>query len=378
MSISPSRPLRVFLCHSSGDKPLVRELYQKLNAEGWIDVWLDEEKLLPGQDWEYEIEKALDNSDAVFVTLSTGSVSKEGYVQRELRFVLDIALEKPEGTIFVLPLRLDDCERPRKLRNIHGVDYFPPERREWAYAQMRRSLELRANALGIITDEVKAELKPAEPAPKKEEPKLKPTPETQKAESNHKTPAKVTERPVSPPNVDSPDFEIHRFGNINFREVPEGKFFTDNKEIDIPYRYFISLGAIGGDQYAEYVKANGIGKPFFANGRDRTVLGQVTLEEAQKFCQWLDQSSKIKNELPPGMVIRLPTVAEYKKAGSIVPYYLSSYFPFVQINLLGSLAEKYFDLDISSLRPETPEIPHWSMLAPGPFPRSIIPVAAPK
>jgi hypothetical protein len=51
------RKLRVFLCHSSQDKPIVRELYQRLNAEGWIDPGLDEEKLLPGQDWDMEIEK---------------------------------------------------------------------------------------------------------------------------------------------------------------------------------------------------------------------------------------------------------------------------------------------------------------------------------
>ena len=51
------RKLRVFLCHSSQDttgvalrKPIVRELYQRLNAEGWIDPWLDEEKLLPNAD----------------------------------------------------------------------------------------------------------------------------------------------------------------------------------------------------------------------------------------------------------------------------------------------------------------------------------------
>ena len=143
MRDSPSRPLRVFLCHSSSDKPSVRELYRKLSAEGWMDVWLDEEKLLPGQDWDYEIDRALDNSDAVVVTLSTGSVSKEGYVQKELRFALDVALEKPEGTIFILPIRLDDCERPRRLRSIQGIDYFPPERRELAYARLRRSLELR-------------------------------------------------------------------------------------------------------------------------------------------------------------------------------------------------------------------------------------------
>jgi hypothetical protein len=44
------RKLRVFpstpsaghrLCHAWQDKPIVRELYQRLNAEGWIDRWPD-------------------------------------------------------------------------------------------------------------------------------------------------------------------------------------------------------------------------------------------------------------------------------------------------------------------------------------------------
>ena len=45
-----SRKLKVFLCHSSDDKPVVRGLYQRLKSEGWINPWLDEEKLYPGQD----------------------------------------------------------------------------------------------------------------------------------------------------------------------------------------------------------------------------------------------------------------------------------------------------------------------------------------
>jgi hypothetical protein len=151
MPRKPARRLRVFLCHSSHDKPTVRELYRRLSAEGWIDPWLDEDKLLPGQDWDYEIEKALDDSDAVIVTLSTSSVSKEGYIQKELKFVLDIALEKPEGTIFILPVRLDDCERPRRLRPIQGIDYFPSERQEMAYDRILQSLELRAKALGKLS-----------------------------------------------------------------------------------------------------------------------------------------------------------------------------------------------------------------------------------
>lgn len=36
------RKLRVFLCHASQDKPMVRDLYQRLAAEPWIDPWLDD------------------------------------------------------------------------------------------------------------------------------------------------------------------------------------------------------------------------------------------------------------------------------------------------------------------------------------------------
>jgi hypothetical protein len=51
------RKLRVFPCHASQDKLIVRQLYQRLLAEDWIDPWLDEEKLFPGQDWDLEIEE---------------------------------------------------------------------------------------------------------------------------------------------------------------------------------------------------------------------------------------------------------------------------------------------------------------------------------
>jgi TIR domain len=137
------RKLRVFLCHASQDKPIVRELYQRLLAEGWIDPWLDSEKLLPGQDWDMEIEKAVESADAVIVCLSARPVTKEGYVQRELKFVMDIALEKPEGTIFVGPLRLDDCVVPRRLHAWQYVDYFPNARRTRVYQRVLESLETR-------------------------------------------------------------------------------------------------------------------------------------------------------------------------------------------------------------------------------------------
>jgi hypothetical protein len=146
----PNQPkLRVFLCHASQDKPIVRELYHRLVAEPWIDPWLDDEKLLPGQDWNLEIEKAVESSDAVIVCVSSTSVVKEGYVQKELRRVLSIAMEKLEGAIFILPIRLDDCELPRQVRDKQALDYFPASQRAAAYDKLRASLEIRKNHLGI-------------------------------------------------------------------------------------------------------------------------------------------------------------------------------------------------------------------------------------
>ncbi|MGE5376891.1 MAG: toll/interleukin-1 receptor domain-containing protein, partial [Bacteroidota bacterium] len=118
----PQPPLKVFLCHASQDKPFVRELFHRLKAEGWIDPWLDEKKLLPGQDWRLEIEKAVETSDIVIICLSNVSVSKEGYIQKEFRYAREIALEKTEGTIFIIPLRLDDCDVPRGLSEYQWVD----------------------------------------------------------------------------------------------------------------------------------------------------------------------------------------------------------------------------------------------------------------
>ena len=143
------RKLRVFLCHASQDKPVARDLYQRLSAEPWIDPWLDEERLLPGQDWNLEIEKAVESSDAVIVCVSKTSVSKEGYVQKELRKVLDIALEKLEGAIFVLPVKLEDCELPRQLRDRQALNYFPDSNRAAAYEKLKASLRIRKDSLGI-------------------------------------------------------------------------------------------------------------------------------------------------------------------------------------------------------------------------------------
>ena len=149
MTATPTRKLKVFLCHSSDDKPAVREIFQRLKVEGWIDPWLDEEKLYPGQNWDMAIEIAVEKSDAVIVFLSNNSVSQEGYVQKEIKKILDVADEKSEGTIFLIPLRINDCKVPRRLEKWHYVDSFPKDRKERAYKRLLFSLQSRAENLGV-------------------------------------------------------------------------------------------------------------------------------------------------------------------------------------------------------------------------------------
>jgi len=157
--MTETRKLRVFLCHSSQDKPIVRELYQRLDAEEWFDLWLDEEKLLPGHNWNLEIEKAVETTDVVIICLSNNSVTKEGYVQRELKLVLDIAMEKPEDTIFLIPLRLEDCDTPRSLRQFHRADYFGANK-EKSYANLVAALKQRRvnMEIQIIKEDLKARM----------------------------------------------------------------------------------------------------------------------------------------------------------------------------------------------------------------------------
>jgi hypothetical protein len=158
------KPLKIFLCHASDDKAEVRKLYNLLVQRG-ADPWLDTEKLLPGQDWNFEINKALDDSDVILLCLSKRTVDKEGYVQREIRIALDRALEMPEGRIFLIPARLEECDLPFKIRTYQWVDLFTAE----GMVKLMKSLNVRASQVRAQTLSVDGSVPVAKtPKPKKQ------------------------------------------------------------------------------------------------------------------------------------------------------------------------------------------------------------------
>jgi hypothetical protein len=123
----------------------VRKLYRYLR-ERKMDPWLDAEKLLPGQNWQVEIPKALFSSDVIIICLSKNSVDKEGYIQKEIKFALDKALEMPEGRIFLIPARLEECDLPHSLSTYHYVNLFEKD----GYKRLLRSLRVRAEQIGAV------------------------------------------------------------------------------------------------------------------------------------------------------------------------------------------------------------------------------------
>jgi hypothetical protein len=149
--------LKVFLCYASKDKPMVRNLYQKLIADQY-DAWLDEKKLISGQIKDLMIRKAVRKTDVVIVCLSK-QFNQAGLQQKEMRLALDTAMEIPEGKIFIIPVRLEECDVPESLESKHWVNLYE----ENGYKELKRALDTRLEELEQQLDraevvEVKGEI----------------------------------------------------------------------------------------------------------------------------------------------------------------------------------------------------------------------------
>jgi hypothetical protein len=121
----PSNRIRVFLAYALEDRRTVEMLYEELQNAGF-EPWMDTAKLLPGQNWPRAIQRAIEVADFVLINFSHRSVEKRGHFQAELRYALDLANRVPLDDIFLVPVRLSDCEVPREIaERTQYVDLFP-------------------------------------------------------------------------------------------------------------------------------------------------------------------------------------------------------------------------------------------------------------
>ena len=97
---------KIFLSYARDDFETVQRIHNDLKRFG-LDIWLDKESILGGQNWKVEVKKAIRKSNYFLAILSKNSVSHEGYVQKELRVALDMLELRSESKIFITGISLN-------------------------------------------------------------------------------------------------------------------------------------------------------------------------------------------------------------------------------------------------------------------------------
>jgi hypothetical protein len=109
---SPSRSVFVSYARSDGDFAL--QLARDLKSAG-LAAWIDQIDIPPGDRWDAAIEKTLRQSECVVVVLSRASVQSAN-VMDEVSFALD---EQKR----VLPVLMEECSIPMRLRRLQFIDF---------------------------------------------------------------------------------------------------------------------------------------------------------------------------------------------------------------------------------------------------------------
>lgn len=102
--------INAFLSHNSEDKPVVELIAEWLEDNANISVWLDKWNLIPGDSWQEEIEKALDESQCCTVFLGPNGMGP--WQNIEMRSALNARVS--ENSIRVVPVLLPGAVRPGK------------------------------------------------------------------------------------------------------------------------------------------------------------------------------------------------------------------------------------------------------------------------
>lgn len=105
-----------FLSYAREDAEEAQKIYRALISKG-IEIWFDQESLNPGAKWKAEINRAMRNSRYFIALLSQHSVSKKGFVQKEIKEAIEISKEYPDDEVYIIPVRLDDCRPSNEIFN---------------------------------------------------------------------------------------------------------------------------------------------------------------------------------------------------------------------------------------------------------------------
>ena len=81
--------------------------------------------------------------------LLANSIDKRGWIQREIRQALDIWQEKLDSDIYLIPVRLEDCGVPERLRDFQWVNWFEAD----GWTRLLKAIQVGTERRKALADE---------------------------------------------------------------------------------------------------------------------------------------------------------------------------------------------------------------------------------
>jgi hypothetical protein len=110
---------KVFISYQNADKEFAGLLADKLRQQN-MEVWFDKFNLVIGDSLTESIDRGIIESD-FFILLISDAALKSNWVKKEYQAANARALN--EGKMKILPVMLEDCDRPAFLQDIMFADY---------------------------------------------------------------------------------------------------------------------------------------------------------------------------------------------------------------------------------------------------------------
>lgn len=103
-----------FISYSRKDKEFALKFARELKSAGY-HVWLDQLDIPTGARWDDAVERALHECEIFLIILTTASISSEN-VKDEIGYAIDHGKR-------IVPVLLEECEIPLRLRRFQYVDF---------------------------------------------------------------------------------------------------------------------------------------------------------------------------------------------------------------------------------------------------------------
>jgi hypothetical protein len=120
--------MKVFISHSSIDKPFVERLATDLRTREKIDAWLDKWEILPGDRIPEKLEEGLSGANIFLLVLSPESVKsqwvsyeKDAWLSEQVEEEKRARAENRTPSRRLIPVLYKDCEKPFFLKSFLHV-----------------------------------------------------------------------------------------------------------------------------------------------------------------------------------------------------------------------------------------------------------------